>query len=151
MDITLQNNYWFFSLYNFKTPLWLCLWKPKANENPNNTSTSNVNMRKNFWCYYRAMIRISVPWKEKCLFAFFLVDLKVKVMIILSENVNATIKNGSKIKQIHLLTNEEAFKKYLVYTFKDWYSSNNCIYGISRESSVNYWKWEYSADSSQDK
>lgn len=46
-------------------------------------------------------------------------------------NLKATIKNGSKIKQIHLLTNEEAFKKYLVYTFKDWCSS------ISREKSGN--------------
>lgn len=44
------------------------------------------------------MLGIAVPWKEMCLFAFFPIDLKVKVMIVLSENLNAITKNGSKIK-----------------------------------------------------
>lgn len=61
-------------------------------------------------------------------------------MIVFSEHLNTITKNGSKIKQIHLLSNEKVFKKYIVYTFKDWCSSNNCIYNISRETYGNLLK-----------
>lgn len=60
-----------------------------------------------------------------CYLVFFPVELKVKVMIVLHES-SIAIPN-MVVKYIVLLTNEEAFKKYLVYIFEDWWKQQSYI------------------------